>query len=130
MSNSSIEFHKIWMDQCEAAEGIRDHFGLENALEYLIGEKLFSFLMVSEQDADFAREIPAFVDEIRRIFTAAEIRDYLDHLERAKFLAPRDPELDADDLDDEIEGEPWHENPVMGAEELLRFSRVRQLLQP
>jgi hypothetical protein len=24
---------------------------------------------------------------------------------------------------------PWLENPVMGAEELLRFSRVRQLLQ-
>jgi hypothetical protein len=36
--------------------------------------------------------------------------------------------MDIDDPDDEMEGEPWPENPVMGAEELLRFSRGRQLL--
>jgi hypothetical protein len=34
-----------------------------------------------------------------------------------------------DELDDPDEDEPLLENPVMGAEELLRFSRVRQLLQ-
>ena len=45
------------------------------------------------------------------------------------FLAPIEPDLDIDD-DEEIDDEPSHENPVMGAEELLRFSRVRQLLQP
>jgi hypothetical protein len=130
MSSSSIEFHKIWIDQCAATEGIRDHFGLENALDYLIGEKLFTFLMVSERDAQFAAEVPAFVAEIHRIFTATEIRNYLDHLERTKYLAPPDPDLEIDDLDDEIEEERWPENPVMGAEELLRFSRVRKLLQP
>ena len=131
MSSSSIEFHKIWIEQCEATEGIRSHFGLENALDYLIGEKLFTFLMASEKDPLFAAEMPAFVDEIRRVFTTAEIRDYLDHLERSKFLAPPDPDLDIDDFDDgEIEDEPWPEHPVMGAEELLRFLRVRQLLQP
>ena len=43
MSSSSIEFHKIWIDQCAATEGIRDHFGLENALDNLIGEKLLMF---------------------------------------------------------------------------------------
>jgi hypothetical protein len=128
MSNSSIEFHKIWIDQCAATEGIRDHFGLEDALDYLVGEKLFTFVMASERDNDFAAEVPAFVQEIRRIFTPMEIRDYLDHLERTKFLAPIEPDLDIDD-DEEIDDEPWHENPVMGAEELLRFSRVRQLLQ-
>jgi hypothetical protein len=42
-----------------------------------------------------------------------------------------DPDLERDELDDpdEDEPEPWLENPVMGAEELLRFARVRQLLQ-
>ena len=45
MSSSSIEFHKIWVDQCVATEGIRDHFGLESALDYLVGEKLFTFLL-------------------------------------------------------------------------------------
>jgi hypothetical protein len=128
MSSPSIEFHKIWIDQCAATEDIRESFGPEKALDYLIGEKLFTFLMASEQDPEFAAEVPAFVDEIRRIFTTAEIRTYLDHVERTKFLAPLDPDLDIEDPDDEIH-EPWPENPVMGAEELLRFSRVRHLLQ-
>jgi hypothetical protein len=128
MSDPPIEFHKIWIDQCAAAEDIRESFGLKNALDYLIGEKLLTFLSASEDDAKFAEEIPAFVDEIRRVFTASEIRDYLDHLERTKFLAPSDSDVGLDDLDDEIEDEPWLENPIMGAQELLRFSRARQLL--
>src|SRR5580692_4823885 len=122
MSSSSIEFHKIWIDQCAATEDIRESFGLESALDYLIGEKLFTFLLASEQDPGFAAEVPAFVNEIRRIFTHEEIRIYLDDLERTKFLAAPDPVLDIDDPDDEIDDERWLENPVMGAEELLRFS--------
>ena len=128
MSDLSLEFHKIWMDQCAAAEDVRENFGLKNALDYLIGEKLLTFLMVSEEDPKFAGELPAFVREIRRLFTDSEIREYLDHLERSKFLAPSD--LEIDDLDDEIEAAPWSGNPIRGAEELLRFSRARQLLQP
>lgn len=128
MSSPSIEFQKIWIDQCIATEGIRESFGLEGALDYLIGEKFFTFLMASERDPQFAAEVPAFVAEIRRIFTGSEIRDYLNHLERTRSLAPPDPDLDIDDLEDEIEDDPWPENPVMGAEELLRFSRASQLL--
>jgi hypothetical protein len=48
-----------------------------------------------------------------------EIRTYLDDLERTKFLAAPDPEMDIDDPDDEIEDEPWLENSVTGAEESL-----------
>jgi hypothetical protein len=102
---------------------------LENALDYLIGEKLFSFVRTSEQHPEFAAELPAFVAKIRRLFTAAEIHDYLDQLERTKFLAPPEPDLEIDDLEEETEEEPWLENPVLGAEELLRFPRLRQLLQ-
>ena len=129
MNSPSTEFHKIWIEQCAATQDIREHFGLKNALDYLIGEKLFTFLMASEEDPEFAAELPAFIAEIRRLFTAGEIREYLDHLERTKFLAPPEPDLEMDDLDDETEEEPWLENPVLGAEELLRFSRIRQLLQ-
>lgn len=130
MSTPSLQFHKIWIEQCAAADDIRERFGLENALDYLIGEKLLSFLQASEQHPEFAAELPAFVAEIRRLFTSAEIYPYLDHLERTKFLAPPEPDLDIDDVEDETEAEPWPENPVLGAEELLRFSRLRQLLQP
>ena len=44
------------------------------------------------------------------------IRDYLDRLEKTKYLAPLDPDLEMDDLDeldDPDEDEPWLENPVM-----------------
>lgn len=33
MSSSSIEFHKIWIDQCAATEDIRESFGLKDALD-------------------------------------------------------------------------------------------------
>ena len=72
----------------------------------------------------------AIAIEHARLFAAEEIRDYLDHLEHTKYLAPPEPDLERDDLDDESEAEPWLDNPVLGAEELLRFSRIRQLLQP
>ncbi len=106
MSGSSIQFHKIWIEQCAATEGIRERFGLESALDYLIGEKVFSFVRAAERDPDFAAELPAFIAEIRRLFTAEEIRAYLDRLERTKFLAPEEPDLEMDDLDDEAEEEP------------------------
>jgi hypothetical protein len=62
------------------------------------------------------------------LFTAGQIRNYLDDLENRTYLArpEPDPVLDALDEDDE---EPGLEYPVMGAEELLRFFRIRQLLQ-
>ena len=58
-----------------------------------------------------------------------EIRQFLDHVERAKILAPSEPEPDLDHLIDSEEEEPWLENPVVGAQELLRFFRVRELLR-
>ena len=68
--------------------------------------------------------------EIRCLFTATEIREYLDHLERKKYLAPSDPDLGTENLNDDIEDEPWVGPPVIRAEELLRFARLRHLLQP
>jgi hypothetical protein len=124
MSHSSTAFHKIWIEQCAATEDIRERFGTNNALDYLIGEKLFTFVTASEQNADFAAELPAFVAAIQQLFSAEEIRAYLDHLERTKFLAPPEPEIEDGDQE-----EPWPANPVLGAAELLRFSRIRQLLQ-
>jgi hypothetical protein len=134
MSSSTTEFHKIWIEQCAATEDIRDNFGPHDALDYLIGEKLFSFLRAAEQDLLFAAEVPDFIREIQRLFTAEVIRDYLDRLVTTKYLAALDPDLEMHDLDeldeqDEGEPEPWLENPVRGAEELLRFARVRQLLE-
>jgi len=71
MSHFSIEFHKIWIEQCAATEDIRGRFGTKNTLDYLIGEKLFAFVEAAEQDSEFARELPAFVTAIQRLFSGA-----------------------------------------------------------
>ena len=125
MTSPPTEFHKIWIEQCAATEDIRERFGLKNALDYLIGEKLFAFVTASEQYPHFAADLPAFGTAIRRLFAPGEIREYLDHLEQAKFLGS----VGARNSDaDEKKEEPWPTNPVRGAEEMLRFSRIRQLL--
>ena len=48
-----MDFHKIWIEQCEAARGIEAEFGTQDALTYLIGEKFINFLEAAETDADF-----------------------------------------------------------------------------
>jgi hypothetical protein len=89
-------------------------------LDYLIGEKLFHFVQAAEHP-EFAAELSAFVAETQRLFTALQIREYLVDLEKSKYLAPREPDLDLDDLDEEDDEELWLDNPVTSAKELLRF---------
>lgn len=60
MESKKIEVHKIWIDQCEATEGIKENFGVQNALDYLIGEKLFNFVQAAESRPEFAAELPDF----------------------------------------------------------------------
>jgi len=66
------EFHEIWIEQCEAARDIREAFGLQKALGYLIGEKLLNFLRAADEDPAFAGELPRFVAEIKQIFDRAD----------------------------------------------------------
>jgi len=84
------EFHKIWVDQCEAAEGIEDDFGTQPALEYLIGEKFLDFLEAAESEDEFRDEIPAFVARIQTLFEGWQLAAYL---ETAKESEPFDPAL-------------------------------------
>lgn len=97
-------FHKIWIEQCEAAQGIEDEFGTQKAPEYLVGEKFLNFLEAAESSADFRAEIPAFVAKIREIFERWQLAQYL---ETARETEPFDPSL----------FEPrWH--PELGEEEI------------
>ena len=98
------DFHKIWVEQCEAAQGIEDEFGTQKALEYLVGEKFLNFLEAAESNADFRAEIPAFVAKIKEIFEPWQLAQYL---ETARETEPFDPGL----------FEPrWH--PELGEEEI------------
>ena len=76
--SSPIEFHKIWMEQCEAAEQIEADYGTEKALGYLIGEKLLSFLEVAETRPEWRAEIPHFIAKIKEIFEPWQIAEFFE----------------------------------------------------
>jgi hypothetical protein len=74
--------HQIWIEQCEAARTIRERFGLQPAFDYAVGEKLMNFASAASEHPAFARELPRFVSEVRRMFSADEIRSHFARLER------------------------------------------------
>lgn len=67
---------------------IKERYGLENALAYLIGEKLINFSEAAEQHPEFAEELPAFAAEVRRLFSLQEIRDHFDAMEQSQVFTP------------------------------------------
>jgi len=85
MYKSPVSPQKLWIERCAAAEVIRERFGLQKALQYLVGEKFLSFVWQSERHPSLAADLPAFVTEIRRIFSSWEITAYLDELRRTRF---------------------------------------------
>ena len=91
-----MDFHKIWIEQCEAAMGIEDEFCTQKALEYLVGEKFLDFLEAAESKADFRAEIPAFVAEIKTIFEPWQLRECLERARQTEPFDPSDYEPDED----------------------------------
>ena len=79
---SADKHHQIWIEQCEAARTIRERYGLEAAFDYAVGEKLMNFASAAHDHPAFARELPRFVSEVRRMYSADEIRTQLARLER------------------------------------------------
>ena len=99
-----MEFHRIWIEQCEAAENVEDEFGVQEALEYLVGKKFLDFLEAAETRSDFRAEIPAFVAKIKTIFEPWQLAQYL---ETARETEPFDPSL----------FEP-RQHPILGEEKI------------
>ena len=80
----------LFESQCAAAERIRRRFGLEPALEYLIGEKFFTIVRASERHPDPSLNVrQTFAISVQKIFTRSELRDYFDHLSKKPRLRPR-----------------------------------------
>jgi hypothetical protein len=115
----------IWQDQCDAARDIKRRFGSAKALGYLIGEKLVNHVRASDTQPPFAQHLPSFIAEVSSIFTTAEIRDYLDSVNRigAPGHVCSDEEHDLLRAHDAVE-----ENPVTGAEDIPIMERIRELL--
>jgi hypothetical protein len=66
---SQIQFERKWIVQCEAARQVKKRFGLANALDYLIGEKLLTFCPSGRRYVEFSQELPNFLQEIRAVFS-------------------------------------------------------------
>jgi hypothetical protein len=99
-----MNMSKIWIEQCEAARGIENEHGTQQALEYLVGEKLINFIEAADDHPTFRAEIPAFVAEIKSIFERWQLAQYL---ETALESEPFDPNLFKPG---------WH--PLLGEEEI------------
>lgn len=72
-----MDFHKIWQEQCAVTPTIRKRFGVKNALDYLVGEKLVTFARAADEDPDFAAELPRFQAAVWEIFNPYELRGYV-----------------------------------------------------
>lgn len=119
------DFHLIWRDQCDAAEGIRERFGARKALGYLIGEKLVNYASAAMTDRDFAAELPNFASVVRGMFTTEELRDYLDNVKRIGALGHACSDEQHDLL--RTRG-AIADDPVRGARDILLLDQVRALL--
>ena len=74
---SSMEFQKIWIAQCKAAQVIRRQFGVKSAADYLLSEKLVDFVEDADRLPEFAEELPRFQAAVWRVFSSYEIAGYL-----------------------------------------------------
>ena len=119
------EFSDIWIEQCDAAREVRDAWGIRKALGYLVGEKLLNYIRASDSDPSWAEKLPLFVAEVKRIFTAEELRGYFTTTTRVgpaahvatdeQYVTMRDAGAFGDDV-------------VSGAADAILFERARVLL--
>ena len=112
-------WHEVWREQCEAAGSIRLQYGIASAFDYVVGEKLLTFAEAAEEHPEFARALPQFVSEIRRMFTAEEIEEHLARVENDRLQRA----MDAMDVYD-----PELDDLAASADEARRFALVKELL--
>ena len=111
--------HEIWIEQCEAAQNIKLRYGVKAAFDYVVAEKLLNFADAAARHPEFARELPRFVSEVRRMFKPQEIAAHLARFEREQI----DKSSDIDPDDDFIS-----ESPVAAAARHQQFATVKELL--
>jgi hypothetical protein len=120
-----IEQHRIWVEQCEACATIRARFGLKSAFDYLVLEKLTTFAEAAAQHPAFARELPAFVAGVRRLFAPGELRSEFTR----RTAEPIELDLAGSLLDDEADDDDVFGEPAsLLAERAARFETIKELL--
>jgi hypothetical protein len=98
---------------------IRARFGLKAAFDYLVGEKLITFVSATSRHPGFARELPRFISEVRRMFTPDEIRTHLAQMEH---------EQNKENWNVSEEDDRLRESPAAAVEHVRQFMMVKELL--
>jgi hypothetical protein len=115
-------FQDVWIEQCAAAARIREDHGVSDAFNYLVGEKLMTFARTASTRPEFARELPRFVAEVRRLFSPKEIREHLARIEREDAEAAEAASgEEIDDIEDIA-------RPEDVAAQIIRFAAMKELL--
>lgn len=111
--------HEIWIEQCEAAQDIKLRYGVKAAFDYVVAEKLLNFADAAARHPEFARELPRFISEVRRMFTPQEIGEHLVRIEQEQIDKSNDTDPDDDFIPD---------SPAAAAARHQQFSTVKELL--
>jgi hypothetical protein len=119
---SNREFHKVWMEQCEAAKDIRLRYGPRAAFDYVVAEQLLMYAEAAARRPEFARELPRFVARVRSLFTPEELQTHIARIEHERIAR------DALSAEIEEEDDPFRENPGAAAERASQFSTIKGLL--
>jgi hypothetical protein len=96
--------------------------GHAEGLGYLVGEKLLNYIRAADSDPSWAAKLPLFAAEIKRIFTADELRAYFATTTRVGPAAhvatweQYETMRDAGAFDDDV---------VSGAADAVLFERAR-----
>jgi hypothetical protein len=124
------KFHEIWVEQCEAAEGIKRRYGTKAAFDYLVAEKLHNFADAASSHPAFARELPRFVAHVRGLFTVEEMRAHLRielaQREHEAYISGHD---EFDEQDEQLEEDALSlESAEAAAERARQFAVIAELL--
>jgi hypothetical protein len=116
---NSREAHKIWIEQCEAAQTVKARFGVKAAFDYIVAEKLINFAEAASHHRAFAQELPRFICEVRRMFTPEETAAQLTRIEH-----------DSNGKEEDVphEDDPLRESPASIAERARQFMTIKELL--
>jgi hypothetical protein len=113
------KMQEIWIEQYDAAQGIKLRYGLKAAFDYLVTEKLLNFAGAAAEYPEFARELPRFVTQVRLMFTPQEIRTHIARVER---------ELHENDTAEVEDNDPLQESPATIAKRAGQFATIKDLL--
>jgi hypothetical protein len=97
----------------------------QKSLGYLIGDKLVKFMRMAERSPEWREQFPMFVAEIKGLFSPEEIRGYLGRIHR---VGPLGHVLTDEQFEEFRAAGAVEDDPISGAEDVLRVERARALL--